>query len=54
MKERILTREDGEEEEKEIWKFDEILDVHNQDGHHYCIQWKHYALIWQPAKSLKD
>jgi hypothetical protein len=39
---------------KKTWKFDEILDVHNQNGHHYCIQWKHYAPIWQPAKNLKD
>jgi hypothetical protein len=32
---RILTREDGEEKGEETWEFDEILDVHNQDGHHY-------------------
>jgi hypothetical protein len=36
-KERIFTRKDGEEEGEEIWEFDEILDVHNQNGYHYCI-----------------
>jgi hypothetical protein len=44
-KERIFTREDGEEEQKKTWEFDEILDVYNQDEHHYCIQWKHHAFI---------
>jgi hypothetical protein len=53
-KKRILTRENGKKEGKKTWKFDEILDVYNQDGHYYCIQWKHHALIWQPAKNLKD
>jgi hypothetical protein len=52
-KERILTREDGEEEGEETWEFDEILDVYNQNGHHYYIQWKHHAPTWQPAKDLK-
>jgi hypothetical protein len=52
-KKRILTREDGEKEKEKIWKFDEILDVHNQNEHHYCIQWKYHAFIWQPAKDLK-
>jgi hypothetical protein len=37
-KERILTRENGKKKEEKIWKFDEILDVHNQNEHHYCIQ----------------
>jgi hypothetical protein len=52
-KERIFTRENGEKEGKKIWEFNKILDVHNQNEHHYCIQWKHHAPIWQPAKDLK-
>jgi hypothetical protein len=28
-KERTFTRENGEKEEEKIWKFNEILDVHN-------------------------
>jgi hypothetical protein len=30
-------REDGEKEKEKTWKFDKILDVHNQDEHYYCI-----------------
>jgi hypothetical protein len=43
-----------EKKRKKTWKFDKILDVHNQDEHNYCIQWKHHAPIWQPAKNLKN
>jgi hypothetical protein len=53
-KERILTREDGKEKKEKTWEFDEILDVHNQNEYHYCIQWKHHAPTWQPAKDLKN
>jgi hypothetical protein len=53
MRGRILSREDDEEEETEKWEFDSILDVHNDDGHHYLIQWKHHAPSWQPAIDLK-
>jgi hypothetical protein len=37
VKERILTREDKEEEIVEKWEFDSILDTHNEDEHHYLI-----------------
>jgi hypothetical protein len=53
VKGRILIREDGEEEIVEKWEFDLILDTHNEDEHHYLIQWKHYAPIWQLAANLK-
>jgi hypothetical protein len=36
-KKRIFTRENGEKEGKKIWEFNEILDVYNQNGYHYCI-----------------
>jgi hypothetical protein len=52
-KERILTRENGEKKGEKTWEFDEILDVHNQNEHYYCIQWKYHAPTWQPAKDLK-
>jgi hypothetical protein len=42
---RIFTREDEEKKKEKTWKFDEILNVHNQDKYHYCIQWKYHALI---------
>jgi hypothetical protein len=50
---RILTRENEEKEEEKTWEFNKILNVHNQNKHHYYIQWKYHALIWQPAKNLK-
>jgi hypothetical protein len=37
VKGRILIREDEEEEIVEKWKFDSILDTHNEDKHHYLI-----------------
>jgi hypothetical protein len=54
IKGRILIREDGEEEIVEKWEFDSILDTHNEDEHHYLIQWKHHAPIWQLAANLKN
>jgi hypothetical protein len=54
VKERILIKEDKEQEIVEKWKFDLILDIYNEDEHHYLIQWKHHAPIWQPAVNLKD
>jgi hypothetical protein len=52
-KERILIRENGEKKGKKTWEFNEILNVYNQNEYYYCIQWKHHAPIWQPAKNLK-
>jgi hypothetical protein len=34
---RIFTRKNGEEKREETWEFNEILNVHNQNEHHYCI-----------------
>jgi hypothetical protein len=38
VKERILIREDKEQEIVEKWKFDLILDTYNEDKHYYLIQ----------------
>jgi hypothetical protein len=37
IKGRILTKKDGKQKIVEKWKFDLILDTHNEDGHHYLI-----------------
>jgi hypothetical protein len=37
IKERILIREDKEQKIVEKWKFDLILNTHNEDEHHYLI-----------------
>jgi hypothetical protein len=37
IKERILIKEDKEQEIVEKWKFDLILDTYNENGHHYLI-----------------
>jgi hypothetical protein len=36
IKGRILTKEDEKKIVKK-WKFDSILNTHNEDGHHYLI-----------------
>jgi hypothetical protein len=53
IKGRIFIKEDKKEEIVEKWKFDLILDMHNENKHYYLIQWKHHAPIWQPAANLK-
>lgn len=50
---RILERDDGMTEPVEKWEFIDLLDVHNQDGHHYLVKWKHQKPSWQPAADLK-
>jgi hypothetical protein len=35
IKKRILTRKDEEKEIVEKWKFDLILNTHNEDKHYY-------------------
>lgn len=52
-RDRVLEREDGEEEPVQKWLFEGILDNHNEDGHHYQVKWRHYAPTWQPASDLK-
>jgi hypothetical protein len=37
IKGRILIRKDGKEEIVEKWEFDSILNIYNEDEHHYLI-----------------
>jgi hypothetical protein len=37
VKERILTKKDKKEKIVEKWEFDSILNMHNEDEHHYLI-----------------
>jgi hypothetical protein len=50
---RVLEREDGETEPTEKWEFVDLLDVHNEDGYHYLVKWRHQPATWQPAADLK-
>jgi hypothetical protein len=38
IKKRIFIKEDKKEKIVEKWKFDLILNTHNEDEHHYLIQ----------------
>ncbi|ESZ91789.1 hypothetical protein SBOR_7827 [Sclerotinia borealis F-4128] len=53
LDDKILERDDDAEEPVQKWVFEGVLDNHDEDGHHYLVQWKHYAPTWQPAKDLK-
>jgi hypothetical protein len=53
IKGRIFIRKNGKEKIVKKWEFDLILNTHNKNEHHYLIQWKYHAPIWQPAANLK-
>ncbi|KAI0995351.1 hypothetical protein K3495_g12832 [Podosphaera aphanis] len=51
---RVFEGEDGVTDVIEKWEFVDLLDVHNQDGFHYLVKWKHQRPLWQPETDLGE